>query len=62
MHNLCQEVQQLGSGVEDLQRRLVALQLFQQQQAQGGDSSEAAVMRRLPLEPALAKLRWAMYG
>ena len=68
-HLLPQEVRTAGDGVQEVERRLVALQMFQQRRlmaelggrAEGG-GGDAAVQRRLPLEPALGRMRWALLG
>ena len=52
-----------GEGVLEAEKRIVALQLFQSKLADpssGGvddGNSETAMQKRLPLEPALAKMR-----
>ena len=69
-HHLPQEVRTAGDGVQEVERRLVALQMFQQRRlmaelgggAEGGGGGDAAVQRRLPLEPALGRMRWALLG
>ena len=58
LSTLNQDVHEAGEGVLEAERRIVALQLFQRRLAGGDDGAEAAVQKRLPLEPALARMRF----